>query len=140
MKSLKSWFESLSSREQRSAERQEPINLVAYYYDGGAPQAHDVRDISNAGLYLMTDARWYPGTIVRLTLQRVGIADSDPDRSISVNAKVVRLGKDGVGLELLLREKYPPLGDQNVDPKGVNRKIFSRFLQIILGNQSKVEK
>jgi hypothetical protein len=140
MKSLKSWLESLSSREQRSAERQDPINLVAYYYDGGAPLAHDVLDISKSGLYLMTDERWYPGTVVRLTLQRVGIADNDPDRFISVNATVIRLGKDGVGLELLLRGKQPSRGDQNVAPYGADRKIFNRFLQMLLGNDSKVDK
>src|SRR6185437_10952760 len=82
MKSLKAWLESLSSRERRRAERQEPVHLVAYYWDGAAPAPHEVRDISSTGLYLATNQRWYPGTQVMLSLQRVGAAETDPDRSI----------------------------------------------------------
>src|SRR5260370_43371 len=97
MKPVASWFEWLGSRERRTAERQTPLHLVAHYLDGAAPLGHDIRDISSTGLYLLTEQRWYPGTLVSLSLQRAGAPDTDPDRSIMVNAKVVRSDADGVG-------------------------------------------
>jgi Flp pilus assembly protein TadG len=135
MKSVNRWFESLSSRERRKATRQESPHLVAHYWDGAAPLAHRIRDISSTGLYLLTEQRWYPGTLVRMILQRGGVGDTDPDRSITVNAKVVRSGSDGVGLALVLPERHAPHGAQGVSDSGADRPAFHRFLQRLLRNQ-----
>jgi Flp pilus assembly protein TadG len=97
--------------------------------------AHDIRDISSTGLFLLTEQRWYPGTLVMLSLQRVGVANTDPDRSIMVNAKVIRLGTDGVGLELIMPEKPAPPGVHNLRANGTDRKTFHRFLQRLLGDR-----
>ena len=35
--------------------------MAAYYWNGAAPKAHTVRDISSTGLYVVTEERWYPG-------------------------------------------------------------------------------
>jgi Flp pilus assembly protein TadG len=134
MKSLKNWFESLSSRERRRAERQEPVHLVGYYWDGAAPLSHDVRDISTTGLFLATDARWYPGTQVMLSLQRVGAADTDPDRSISINAKVVRAGADGVGFSFVVPNKQPKEAEKAAYD-GADRSSLKRFSRNILGDR-----
>jgi len=135
MDDMKSWLEWLFSRERRKAKRQEPLHLVAHYWDGAAPLAHDIRDISSTGLYLLTEERWYPGTQVMISLQRIGVADTDPDRSIMVNAKVIRLGTDGVGLEFVMPEKQPPREAQGSRANGADRKTFHRFLQRLLGNR-----
>jgi hypothetical protein len=54
-------------------------------------------------MYIVTNERWYPGTVVRVTL-----TDRDhptDDRTITVNAKAVRRGSDGVGLEFVLEKE-----------------------------------
>src|SRR5260370_10762417 len=135
MVDMKSWSEWLFSRERRKAKRQEPLHLVAHYWYGAAPLAHDIRDISSTGLYLLTEQRWYPGTLVMLSLQRVGVAGTDPDRSIMVNTKVVRSGTDGVGLAFVMPEKQAAHKAESVRPGGADRKTFHRFLQRLMANR-----
>jgi hypothetical protein len=137
MKPVKRWLEWLSSRERRRAKRQESPELAAHYWDGAAPSAHDIRDISSTGLYLLTEQRWYPGTVVTMSLQRVGAPDTDSDRSIMVNAKVVRSGTDGVGLVLVMSEKHVPNGaHHSFGSNGTDRKTFRRFLERLMGNRA----
>src|SRR5271154_4199701 len=100
MKAEKNWLGRLlsPSHDRRGAERRGAPSLVAYYWDGAAPTAHPISDISGNGFYLLTQDRWYPGTMVTMTLQRVDEAGSRPaERSLSVQAKVIRSGVDGVG-------------------------------------------
>jgi Flp pilus assembly protein TadG len=132
---MKSWLEWLFPKHRRVATRHMRPDLVAYYWDGGEPKSHDLLDISSTGLYLSTDDSWYPGTQVMVTLQRVGAAETDPERSITVNAKVVRMGKNGVGLQLVLLEEKVRKGVHSVSLNGADRKTFYRFLQRLTGNQ-----
>ena len=81
--------------------------LVAYYWDGGAAVAHSIRDISLSGVYVVTDVRWYPGTHVMIALQRPDLAEGEPHRSLTVNAKVVRFGIDGLGFSFVMPAKRP---------------------------------
>src|SRR3954464_10474925 len=67
--------------------------------------AHGVRDISPSGLYLLTDGRWYPGTLVMLTLQKNGEILAGSQQSVAVEARVIRSGDDGVGLAFVLPER-----------------------------------
>jgi PilZ domain len=129
----KNWLEWMFSKEQRMAKRQARPNLIAYYWDGGPAEPHDILDISSTGLYLLTEERWYPGTQVMVTLQRPEVADTDPDRSVTVNAKVVRLGKNGVGLELVMPEEKVHKGVRSVAANGADRATFHRFLQRLIG-------
>src|SRR5215469_8631657 len=119
----------LISRERRKAERRDRLPLVANYWDGGAPIAHEVRDISRSGLYLLTEQRWYPGTLVALTLQREDFAESDPDRSVSVNAKVVRSDEGGVAFLFVMPDDPTRLAARNGLPAGVDKKRLERFLK-----------
>ncbi len=66
------------------------------------PTSTRVRDISSTELYLLTDERWYPGTMLKITLQRTDCAVEDPERAISVNARVVQWDAEGVRLEFVL--------------------------------------
>ena len=52
------------SPDPRKAPRVKEPGLAAYYWNGAAPVAHGVRDISSSGLYVVTEERWYPGTLV----------------------------------------------------------------------------
>jgi hypothetical protein len=91
-------------RDRRRADRQSLPGLIAYYFTGGAPEPHKISDISVTGFYLHTDERWMPGTVVRMTLQRVGSKGDDPSDIISVNSKIVRWGADGEGFEFILTD------------------------------------
>ncbi len=97
----KGFWRSLLGQERRKAERHIVPGLVAYYWDGGPPVSHPIREISLTGMFLSTEERWYPGTVMMMRLQQEEGVDSDPDRSIMVHAKTVRWGTDGVGMEFL---------------------------------------
>jgi hypothetical protein len=99
----KSFFGRFWSRDRRRGNRQSSLPLVAYYYwDGGTTEPRQVRDISPAGLYLLTEQRWYPNTVIAMTLTRTDKGQGDADRSIRVVARVVREGIDGVGMSFVL--------------------------------------
>ncbi len=117
----------LSSGERRRVRRQEDLPLVAHFWDGGAPEAHRVRDISARGLYLLTEQRWYPGTVVVLSLQREDLPAKDPLRSVSVKAMVIRSGEDGVGFSFVM-DKDNFVNRTNLST-GADKRTFERFLR-----------
>jgi len=90
--------------ERRRADRQSLTGLIAYYFTGGSPEPQKIANISVLGFYLQTDERWMPGTIVRMTLQRVGSTGEDPSDTITVNSRIVRWGADGEGFEFILTD------------------------------------
>jgi hypothetical protein len=103
MGSLGVWLKDLISRERRRAKRKNSSTLVAYYWDGSAPVAHTVRDASTTGFYLLTDQRWYRGTMIRMRLQAKSSSNNGEGRSIEVLARVIRSGEDGVGFAFVMR-------------------------------------
>lgn len=129
MKSFKDMLGQLFSKERRRAERRPSPTLAAHYWNGGSPTQHGIRDISSTGLFLVTEERWYPGTLVVMTLQKKDQAEDSPERSISVQSKAVRWGSDGVGLEFVLPDLRDPRRGQNVLAEGADRKSLERFLQ-----------
>jgi len=128
MKALKDLFGKMFSSERRKADRLRAAELSAFYWTGAAPVQHGIRDISSTGLYLVTEERWYPGTLVMMTLQKTDDAPGDSERSIAVQSKAVRWGTDGVGLEFVLPVNKNRSGENQL--KGsVDRKSLDRFLQ-----------
>ena len=101
---LRTWFERWWSPDPRKAPRVKEPGLAAYYWNGAAPVAHGVRDISSSGLYVVTEERWYPGTLVLMTLQRTDHGEEYAERSIAVQSRAVRWGPDGVGLQFVLSD------------------------------------
>jgi uncharacterized membrane protein (UPF0127 family) len=101
-KAPRNWLERWWSPDPRNAPRIEAHGLAAYYWNGAAPVAHGIRDISTSGLYVVTEERWYPGTLVLMTLQRSESAEEVAERSIAVQSRAVRWGPDGVGLQFVL--------------------------------------
>ena len=123
----KSWFERLWSEERRRAERK-ALPLAAYYWDGAAPSPRQVRDISPEGMYLLTEQRWYPNTLVTMTLVRKDKPETDPERALRLTARVVRGGTDGVGMAFVL-----PASNHSGDPRerfatDASRKELIQFL------------
>ena len=127
----RNWFERWWSPDPRRAPRVPGSGLAAYYWNGSAPAGHGVRDISSSGLYVVTEERWYPGTLVLMTLQRTDVGEEVAERSVAVHSRAVRWGPDGVGLQFVLsdekevREGKLPLLDAS------GRKELERFLEYL---------
>jgi hypothetical protein len=129
----RNWFTNLllgNPADPRRALRESLPGLIAYFFTGGTPAPHEVRDISVTGMYIITDEGWYPGTVVRVTL-----TDRDHptnDRTFTVNAKAIRRGRDGVGLEFIL-EKENQLRSENAQISertlGANHARVEAFLE-----------
>jgi hypothetical protein len=126
------WLKKLFSSERRKAKRISSVSLVAYYWNGAAPVARAIRDISLAGLYLLTDEHWYPGTVIEMSLQKTGDSDDEQDHAIRIMARAIRRDSDGVGLAFVLPYKSGHDLSQEVDIK-----VLKRFLRgvKIKGNQ-----
>jgi hypothetical protein len=52
-------------------------------------------------VYLLTPQRWYPGTLVTMTLQRTEKDEAGIRQSITVQARVMRSAEDGVGFRFV---------------------------------------
>jgi hypothetical protein len=93
--------------ELRNAPRIQEPGVVVYYWDGATPSGRQLRDISLTGAYLYTSERWYPGTVVRLLIQPTGADPADAGNpllgSVSLQARVVWHGPDGMALEFLFQ-------------------------------------
>jgi hypothetical protein len=131
MESVRRWFKKLASSDLRKAPRTESPTLVAYYWDGSIPIAHEIRNISSIGFYLLTKERWHLGTVIMMTLQRSDSVKetSNTEHYISVLSKVVRLGKDGVGFAFVPLEATG--SDSMKPPSGtpVGKRALARFLE-----------
>lgn len=133
-KAPKSWlgrFLASEPADPRRASREAIPWLGAYFFTGGKPVAYAVRDISSSGLYVLTEERWYTGTVIRVTL--TDGRHSTQDRSLTAHARVMRAGNDGVGLQFVLNEdkrsgKSPAIDNQ---VPGVDRDQIELFLQRI---------
>jgi hypothetical protein len=115
--------------DPRRTNRQPVPGLVAHFFTGGAPHAHEVRDVSPTGLYVVTTERWYPGTVIRMTITKPDLGLSPAERSITIQARSVRWGNDGVGLEFVVsppsKGKRGP--ESALDP--IDGEQLSRFLK-----------
>ena len=108
-KKVLSWFYpdldlEAVERKQRSMRRAPRIpepGLVGYYFAGGPSTPHEVRNISVMGFYMITDQRWMPGTVIRVTLQMLESDGENPCDTITVLSRVVNWGQDGGGFEFV---------------------------------------
>jgi hypothetical protein len=126
---LKKLWQALFSQERRKGARKPAPGLAAFYWTGAAPKEHGIRDISPAGMYLVTEERWYPGTLIMMTLQEQAAPGGGAGRSIAVQSKAVRWGEDGVGLEFLLPDYHDPRRGQGLLKDGTDRKGLEKFLE-----------
>jgi hypothetical protein len=128
----KSWLErwlSPAPVDPRRSPREPFPGLTAYFWTGGTPEAQIIRDVSANGLYVVTEERWYPGTQIRMTLTKKGCGGSEAERSIFVQAKAVRWGNDGVGLEFVLPDNRNLRRGAAPPVDGADKQDFEEFLQ-----------
>ncbi|MGB7549231.1 MAG: hypothetical protein WBM14_15940, partial [Terracidiphilus sp.] len=124
------WLNPEPSDRRRTSRHPLP-GLVAYYWTGAAPKVYHIGNISDTGVYLLTEERPYPGTIILMTLQRTGSDGAKPGDSIAVHAKVVHWGTDGVGLSFVL------LGPTNLNSgetrfeNGADQEALTEFLTLL---------
>ena len=131
MSSIWARFAKLMKDDNRKASRHMTSSVVAYYWDGGVPAPHPIRDISISGAFLPTDQRWRPGTIVTMTLQKSNDVAGDPHRSIAVQAKVMRLSPDGVGIKFIFPDSEKIRGENIPMGETADRKALLTFLKSI---------
>jgi hypothetical protein len=103
--------------------------LAAYFFTGGLPEEHRIRHIGATGLYVVTEERWYLGTVVRMTL--TDSAQPIVERSITAHASSVRWGNDGVGLHFVLKNERDKRRGQTPLGNAVNSMQLDRFLQLM---------
>jgi hypothetical protein len=131
VKPAKSWWQRLLAPLEpplpRKAARETVPGLIAYFWTGGTPVAHEIQDVSPTGLYVVTEERWYPGTVIRMTL--TDCTEPTVERSITVNATSVRWGNDGVGLRFVFHEDQNPRRRSAASLDGVNRQQLNQFIQ-----------
>lgn len=89
-------------RDRRRAYRLAQPDLVAFYFTGGAPHPHRIENISVTGCYMDTDDLWMPGTIIRMTLQKIGSRGDRRGDTITVHSRLVRRGVKGGAFEFML--------------------------------------
>ena len=123
---LLSW---LWPSERRRARRKPTRGLAAYYWNGAEPEPRRVKNLSVEGMYLVTEERWYPNTLICMTLTRT---DSEPDdalHSVKVVARVVRSESDGVGLSFV----FTPAGAQpdELSENVASRQMINRFVDVL---------
>jgi c-di-GMP-binding flagellar brake protein YcgR len=108
LKEIKGSLARISDR--RRAERVRNPAILAFYCAGAEAVPHRVRDISCTGAYMYTEERWYLGTLVQITLD-VDASETEGKNaaasvsSITLWAKVVRHGEEGVGLDFVLIQR-----------------------------------
>jgi hypothetical protein len=130
------WLQRWWSPDPRRAPRERAPGVAAYYWNGAAPKAHTVRDISATGLYVVTEERWYPGTLILMTLHNSQAGEQLAERSISVLSRAVRWGNDGVGLQFVLENEENAQNGKGLQLDGVNKEDLAQFLQDLLTGKS----
>ena len=135
MKPVRAWFKSIVSSDARSTLRHKTPPLVAYFWDGGCPVAHSVKNISSSGFFLETSERWLLGTLVMMTLQRTGSDPSRADYTVIVMSKVVRHGEDGVGFSFIPVDNPSSAGTAGPGSQPADRKTLDKFLELINSGQ-----
>lgn len=127
--SLKTWLQNWLSSDRRRAHRQPLPGLVAYYWTGSAPKAYQIADISSSGFYVLTEERWFPGTMVLITLQRTDSSGRNTDDCLAVQSRVVRWGNDGLGLAFVPSRAVDPKSGETLRENGADKKTLERFLE-----------
>ncbi len=128
IKSLMSSLEERTITDRRWGKRRSSPGLAVYYWDGGTPKPHGIRDISLSGVYLLTQELLFPGAMLLLTMQREDLDESDPDQWIAVHALVIRRDTTGVALSFVFPKPRDSRLRASSFGNGATREKMARFL------------
>ena len=128
---LKRWWspDPRIAPDLRDAPRESLPGLAAYSWTGAAPKAHSIKDISSTGLYVVTEERWYPGTLILMTLQVTGDGEEGFEHAIVVHSRAIRWGNDGVGLQFIPQDAPAARNGLNPLVNGANQRELEQFLE-----------
>ncbi|HEY6489565.1 MAG: PilZ domain-containing protein [Terracidiphilus sp.] len=102
------WLWNPAPFPRRVGLRRPAPGCTALQWNDTSFRQHTIRDISATGIYLVTNERWPQGTQMLLTLHRTGAQGAKAEDQITLSARVVRWGEDGVGLALNLPQAVDP--------------------------------
>lgn len=107
---LKGTVQKFARVEHPRAERRPASGLAARYGLDSTSAPAVIKNISDTGIYLVTEKRLRTGESITLTLAEEGEPENGSDLQITVHARVARQGDDGIGLSFVL----PPGMDTNL--------------------------
>jgi hypothetical protein len=114
--------------DRRRGERMPVPELIAYYWTGGAPQAYQIRNVSQSGLYMFTEERWLPGTRIVMTLQREECGEARREDIHRVESEIIRWGVDGVGCAFVESGFVDLNSGEVVENQKFDHEAFAQFL------------
>jgi len=123
------WMKKLFANDRRRAKRLATRNLSAYFWNGDQHKPHEVENISSTGMYLKSDERWYPGTVVKMTLQDNGSESDRSRQTIAVESVTVRTDEGGTGLKFILPDAEDGQYIPNAGFDGADAGALNRFLK-----------
>ncbi len=124
--------------DRRKAKRLPLPDLVAYYWIGAVPHAYHIGNVSETGLYLLTEKRPLLGSMILMTLQRTDADGEHFGDAITVQTKVARWGVDGIGLSFVLLPAAELNTGENQQASWADQKALQGFLwQLIPPDQGK---
>ena len=77
----------------------------------------------------MTEERWYPGTLILMTLQETENGEEIIERPLSVHSRAVRWGNDGVGLQFIPQDAPAARSGLNPLVNGADQREIDQFLE-----------
>lgn len=83
-------------RKGRDCQELESPGIMAYYWSGGEPTPHRVRSLGAEQAVVETPDRWYPGTVLTMTLETANGSGASPGHNTAVRCRVCEQDKDAV--------------------------------------------
>jgi hypothetical protein len=112
-------------RERRRSPRLKIESLTAQYWTGAAPQPRPVVEVSLSGGVIETDGSYYPGTLMRVSLDAPAKEDSgQPAASFVLWTRVMRNIPGGICVEFAFQNQGEIEG-------------FKKFLDGLKGRESR---
>jgi hypothetical protein len=109
---LKKWLESLNKLATPRISRAQRLSPTWLAVQPGMDEDRvrvRVKDISTTGVYLLTDRRWALGQVFSMELLGEGLGkEIDAELHVSVEARAIRYGEDGVGFAFVVPEGLDP--------------------------------
>lgn len=125
---FKQWLNPVAAPTDRRRDLRRYVpGMVAHYFTGGAPRGHEIADISMTGMYILTEDRWMPGTMIQMTLQKP-CARGERKQSMNVLSRIVRRGSDGVAIEFVMPEALSHIGHDIQPSQATDKFALARFL------------